>query len=175
MSKRPLTPEEKAIARRIKAAIASDPNLTEESVGAQVGVTQGQVSHWTNGRLPVPAARAIKLASVLGIDDPAEISLAYREIAAKAAAGSAVAEGPAPGLASARVENDIDALRYALAAMVTVMVVHRPAEAADVARALRKHVPAKFVRQGYIHELLKVLDSAASAKPKVAAPPPLAS
>jgi hypothetical protein len=42
--------------------------------------------------------------------------------------------------------------------MVSVMASHRPAEGADVAKALRKHVPAKFVGQGYIAELLKALE-----------------
>lgn len=61
-------------------------------------------------------------------------------------------------LVIARLENDVDSLRYALGAVMTVMAVHRPAEGADVAKALRKHVPAKFVKQGYIAELLAVLD-----------------
>ena len=78
--KRPLTDFELAIAKRLKSAIASSANLTEERVGAELGISQGAVSHWTNGRLPVPAKRAQKLAHILGIDDPAEISIAYRDI-----------------------------------------------------------------------------------------------
>lgn len=80
-NKRPLTAEEKAMAARMKAIIASSREITEESVADAVGVTQGQVSHWTGGRLPVPAKRAQALAAALGIADPGEISLAYRDIA----------------------------------------------------------------------------------------------
>ncbi len=76
-AKRPLTPEEKSIAARLRSIIAANPDLTEEGVASTVGVTQGQVSHWTGGRLPVPARRA----AALGIGDPSEISVAYREIA----------------------------------------------------------------------------------------------
>lgn len=79
MSKRPLSPEEIAIAAKLKARIREIPGMTEEKVGAEVGVSQGQVSHWTGGRLPVPAIRAAKLASVLGFDDPGDISIAYRD------------------------------------------------------------------------------------------------
>lgn len=78
-TKRKLTREEEAMADRMKAIIASTPGLTEESVGAFVGVSQGQVSHWTNKRLPVSTKRAPKLAEALGITDPAEISVAYRD------------------------------------------------------------------------------------------------
>lgn len=79
-NKRPLTAEEKAMADRMKAIIESTPGLTQESVGASVGVSQGQVWQWLEGRLPVSAKRAPALAEALGIQDPAEISVAYREI-----------------------------------------------------------------------------------------------
>ena len=79
-NKRPLTAEERRMAALMKSVIAkSQGALTQESVGAAVGVTQGQVSHWTDGRLPVPAKRAPALAAALGIDDPARISVAYRD------------------------------------------------------------------------------------------------
>lgn len=78
MSKRPLTPEEIEIAERLKARIR-EIGMTEEKLGELVGVSQGQVSHWTGKRLPVPAARAAKLAVALGFNDPGEISLAYRD------------------------------------------------------------------------------------------------
>jgi transcriptional regulator with XRE-family HTH domain len=80
-NKRPLTAEEQAMADRMKAIIANSDELTEESVAAAVGVTQGQVSHWTGARNPVSARRAPALAAALGIEDPSEISVAYREIA----------------------------------------------------------------------------------------------
>lgn len=79
-NKRPLTAEEKQMARLMKGCIANSGGaLTQESVGAAVGVSQGQISHWTDGRLPVPVKRAPALAAALGIDDPARISVAYRQ------------------------------------------------------------------------------------------------
>lgn len=162
--KRPLTAEEKAMAVRMRTIIASDPGLTEEGVGAIVGVSQGQISHWTSGRLPVPAKRALKLAAALSIDDPGEISVAYRDVVSRAKAAPPGVDERRPDLMIARLENDIDALRYALGAIVTAMTAHRPAEAGDVARALRKHVPAKFVKRGYVHELLSVLEKARESR-----------
>lgn len=84
--KRELTEEERRMADFLKTAI-KDARKTEEQVGAEINVSQGQVSHWTGKRLPVPASRAAPLARAVGIGDPAEISVAYRKIAS--AAGSA--------------------------------------------------------------------------------------
>lgn len=80
IKRRKLSREEIEIAARLRDTIKSRDDLTEESVGDAVGVSQGQVSHWTGGRLPVPAKRASALASALGIDDPGKISVAYREL-----------------------------------------------------------------------------------------------
>src|SRR5690242_10867528 len=88
-TKRPLTPEEREMAAKLKARIASIPGMTEERVGAELGVSQGAVSHWTGARLPVPASRAAKLAAILQFDDPSEISVAYREIVEGAPAKAA--------------------------------------------------------------------------------------
>ncbi|MGH8158397.1 MAG: hypothetical protein ACREPQ_09765 [Rhodanobacter sp.] len=69
----------------IKAAINAIPGLTEERLGELLGVSQGQVSHWTGARLPVAWKRAADLAAAIGIEDPASISVAYREVMAKTA------------------------------------------------------------------------------------------
>lgn len=79
-NKRPLTDEELAMAATVKAAIAATPGMTEERLGELAGVSQGAVSHWTGGRLPIPAGRAGRVADALGINDPGSISIAYREI-----------------------------------------------------------------------------------------------
>lgn len=79
-NKRPLTAEEKAMADRMKAIFEANPNLTQEAVGAAVGVTQGTVWQWIRGEMPVSAKRAPALAEALGIEDPSEISVAYRDI-----------------------------------------------------------------------------------------------
>lgn len=85
------------MAALMRSIIASTPDLTEEKVAIEVGVTQGQVSHWTGGRLPVPARRAAKLAQALGIHEPAQISIAYREIAPRhSARPSAIKETASP-------------------------------------------------------------------------------
>lgn len=73
-----------------------------------------------------------------------------------------------PELVIARLQNDIDALRYAVSAVISVMAVYRPIEAADAAKAIRKSVPAKFRDQGFAHELASVLEMA--GKPGIAAP-----
>lgn len=59
-----------------------------------------------------------------------------------------------------RFENDVDSLRIAVATLAAVMVRHRPTEAQDAAKAIRKAVPAKFQEVGFLHELLGVLELA---------------
>lgn len=80
MSKRPLNQVELEAAARLSSALAASSE-SQESVGAKVGVTQGMVWQWANGRLPVPAKRAAALAAALGIEDPGVISPAWRQIA----------------------------------------------------------------------------------------------
>ena len=166
MGKRQLTREEKDMAAKMKAAIAGDRDRTEDGAALAAGVTQGQVSHWTNGRLAVPAKRAPALAGYLGLK-PEDISVAYREL---------MGSGPVvpDDLANNRLENDIDALRHVIDAMAVVMVTHRPRESAELVRALRRNAPAKFLRRGYIHLLLQTLEAARPAAvtaPDAAQPP----
>jgi hypothetical protein len=165
-TKRPLTAAERAIAKRLKSIIASNPDLTEEAVGVHVGVSQGMVSHWTGGRNPVPARRAAKLAEALGIEYPGEISLEYRQINPPRHQGVAEPQpiyDPAPPsdeLAALRAE--VDAQRALLAVMVTVTAAHRPVEGADLARRLRKHVHSKHLQVGFVRDLLQTLDKLAA-------------
>lgn len=127
-NKRPLTAEEKAIAARMRAIIASSKELTEESVAEIVGVSQGQISHWTGGRLPVPAKRAHDLAAALGITDPAEISIAFREIAPaqsskskSGATASQLAQGREPAHPQKKTAAvDLELLTKALETAMTV-------------------------------------------------------
>lgn len=63
---------------------------------------------------------------------------------------------------ASRVPNDIDALRYAMGALFTVVATTRPAEGEAVAKVLREVAPTKFLdKKGSIHELLKALESGA--------------
>lgn len=167
--KRPLTDEEKAMAAKMKAAIANTPGLTEEIVGAHMGVTQGQISHWTGGRLPVPARRATALAQILGIRDPGEISLQYRAVAPRS-----VREAPAVYVGGgedvvADLRQEVAALRLVIATMLTVSTAHRPAEVADVAKRLRRHTPVRLGR-GFVGELLETLDKAVPPDTAAAGP-----
>lgn len=115
----------------------------------------------------MPADKARKLAKILGVTDPATLSSGYAAVAEHEPGNVAVlpkqdgAQGPLrPDLVIARLENDVDALRYAVAALVSTMTIHRPAEAADAARVLRRSVPARFRESGLIPELAATLERA---------------
>ena len=158
-------PSKQALA--LAAAMAAGDH-SKVAVAEYMGVTPGLVSQWATGRRPIPAERAARLAEFLGIE-PKALSTKYEAISAQVANSSArtirlhapVDDERRPDLTIARLENDIDSLRLAVGALVTVMTVHRPAEGEAVAKALRRNVPAKFVKQGYIAELLDVLERGA--------------
>lgn len=154
------------------AAAMKHHGASNAAVAKHMGVSDGLVSQWKVGHRPVAAEHAPRLAKFLGINDPAQISAAYGRVQ-QGEVGNVVPLRDYPStsgderrtdLVIARLENDIDSLRFALAAMVSAMTVHRPAEAADVARSIRKHVPAKFVQQGYLRELLQALDKGAQPR-----------
>jgi DNA-binding transcriptional regulator YdaS (Cro superfamily) len=156
-------PSKQALA--LAAAIAASGHNSAE-VAEHMGVSAGLVSQWITGRRPIPPERAPKLAAFVGLE-PHALSDRYAEISSQVVNGPrSRSSTPAHGaedprrsdLVIARLENDIDSLRYALGALVAVMTVHRPAEGVAVAKTLRKSVPAKFVKQGYIAELLDVLE-----------------
>ena len=159
MPKSPPTPTRYSLAltSAIKAA-----GLTKAAIASHMDVTPATVSQWATGWRPVPAEKAKRLGDYLEVD-PAKISAKFAQhwdtsgnvVPLRQASSE---EKLRPDLVIARLENDIDSLRYGMAAMIAAMTVHRPAEAADVAKTIRKSVPQKFVRQGYLHELLQVLD-----------------
>lgn len=154
------TPTKESLA--FTAALRSS-GLTSAAVASHMDVTPGLVSQWKTGRRPIAIEHAGKLAKMIGVD-PSKICAQYAQLEADEHSNvmplrqTREAEQRRPDLVIARLENDVDSLRYALAAVVSVMAVHRPAEGADVAKALRKHVPSKYWKQGYIAELLKALD-----------------
>lgn len=76
MPKRQLTPAELKAAAALAEAVTASP-LSQEAIAASMGVTQGMIWQWANGRLPVPAHRAVALADAIGVD-PSIISVAYR-------------------------------------------------------------------------------------------------
>lgn len=145
----------------LNAAIIGS-GITKAAIASHMNVSPGMVSQWANGLRPVPAEKAQRLGDYLSVD-PAKISAKFAEhwdtasnvVPLRQRAGE---EPLRQDLQIARLENDIDSLRFAVAALVSAMTVHRPAEATDVAKTIRKNVPQKFVRRGYLHELLQALD-----------------
>lgn len=166
MPKRPAQPRTPE-ARILRAAVEAS-GLTHAAIAEHLGgFDPSVISQWCIGHRPVPANKAVKLASLVGAN-PAEISAAYREV--QQSVGGNVVPVPAQtgarderdmGLVIARLENDVHALSLALGALAAVMVRHRPAEAADVAQAMRKRIPVKYRDGGLIRELLVMLDKSA--------------
>lgn len=161
MPTKPPTPTRQSMA--LDAAIKRS-GLTKAAISVHMGVSPGMVSQWVTGSRPVPAEKAQRLGDYLDVE-PAKISAKFAQhwvpsgnvVPLRQAGGE---DALRPDLVIARLENDIDSLRYGMAALIAAMTVHRPAEAADVAKTIRKSVPQKFVRQGYLHELLQALDKA---------------
>jgi len=142
--------------------------LSQAAAAAAVGVSPANFRQWLQGMRPVPPDKAPKLAQMLDVS-PEAISEKYARVAQNDF-GNVVPlrrgdeqDVRRTDLAINRVENDVDALRYALAGLVSVMVIHRPAEAADAATAIRRSVPKKFLERGFVYELLQVLDATGKA------------
>lgn len=158
--RRALTAEELRIAERIRTIISATDGLTEGIVAEVVGVSPGQISHWSSGRLAVPARRAPALAKALGIDDPGELSVEYRaqrDQHRKSARGvTLISDSSMEELVALRAE--VDALRALVVTTLTVGASHRPIEAADVARRIRRHVHPAIARQPTAAEVLDAID-----------------
>jgi transcriptional regulator with XRE-family HTH domain len=146
------------------SAAIKDSKLTKALIAEHMDVSPGFVSQWASGLRTVPPEKASRLGDLLTIE-PSNISPKFAQH--WASPGNVVpirnddsADQRRPELIIARLENDIDSLRFAVGALVAAMTTHRPIEAVDVAKSIRKSVPKKFVRQGYLHELLQALDKA---------------
>jgi hypothetical protein len=120
--------------------------------------TQAQVSQWISENHPKPIGHRLarELEIALGLEKGQFDT--WRK-------GDPLGERPKDerplGVVMNQLENDIDALRYALAGMVAIIADERPAEGARVAEAIRKNVPQNFVVRGFLHSLLKKLDAGA--------------
>lgn len=153
---KPRPPEAVALEAAIKAS-----KMKKAAIAEQMDVHPSFISQWCAGTRPVPADKAVRLGKLLGVD-PKQISAAFREV--QASVGNVVqlkTEGRDSRpyeLVISRLENDVHALNLALGALASVMVVHRPAEAADAASALRRLVPGKFQDKGFVHELIALLE-----------------
>lgn len=142
--------------------------LKKAAVADHMGVTPGAALQWIEGHRPVPATKAKRLGELLNVA-PDRICAKFAEISEQHSSNVVPlrrddgTDQRRPDLALRRVENDVDALRYALAGVVAVTVIHRPAEAVAVAAAIRRSVPKKFQERGFVQELLITLDAAAKA------------
>lgn len=137
--------------------------IQNAALAHHVGVSDGLVSQWRRGRRPVPAPHAPKVARFVDVQSPGMISAEYAQVHAAQTANAApelAVHGVSDDLAIRRLENSVDSLRFAISAMTTAAVTHRQAEAQDVAKLIRKHAPPKFVRTGFLAELLQALDKA---------------
>jgi transcriptional regulator with XRE-family HTH domain len=152
---------EPTAAERLASAMRTK-GVKNVDLATYADVTPGAVSQWVKGRRPVPANKARAVAEFVGVQ-PEQISLKYGEISEQRgvydldAQPSETHDPLSLDKTINRIESDIDALRMAFGVLAGVMVAHRPAEAADVAKALRKHLSARFARQGFVHELLELL------------------
>ncbi len=74
-NRRTLTGEEKAAQLRLKSAWAAKARalgLTQERAGAKIGITQGGVTQYLNGLIPLNLTMLLKFCSLLG-EEPESI------------------------------------------------------------------------------------------------------
>jgi hypothetical protein len=159
-NKRQLSAEEKAMAAAMKAAIAAIPGMTEERLGVEVGVSQGAISHWTGGRLPVPAIRAPKVAASLGFADPAQISVAYRNVTGfKVAEDAPIYRVRAMHLDPTKIAETVTALRIVFARRGAVYEIASPpdAEIFIQAYAIRELMPKNIKQDDLIERVASIV------------------
>lgn len=62
---------------KIAAAKETDPTITQELIALEIGITQGNVSQWINGKTAIPDKHLIWLGEKLGFD-PADVRPSLR-------------------------------------------------------------------------------------------------
>lgn len=154
------------LADRLRKAMA-EANINQKQLADSVGVRPPSVNGWLSEKAKfLRGENLLRAAKVLGVsqlwlaegkgpmrmDDPTGNVVALRK----------TPDTVSEGLAISRLENDVHVLNLALGALAAAMADHRPTEARDVAKALRRNVPAKFRDQGMLAELIAVLDKAAA-------------
>lgn len=156
------------IAERMK-----ERGVTDAALSAAIKVSQPAVFQWFRSYSGKPTTKMITAENLLAVARYLDLSPEWilhgrgpREVRGKV---STLPEAELrPELVAARQDNDVDALRFAVSALVSTMISHRPAEALAFAEALKSATPAKWHRQGYTAILLAELDRA----PKAAEPAP---
>lgn len=113
----------------------------------------------------VRAATVTKVCRVLGINR--DWLLHGRGPMADSATDQDAAEAQAEALKT--LQQDVHALRLTLSAMAAVMVSHRPAEAADLVKALKK-LPEDYSQKGLAKALAEVLEPAVERRRGTARP-----
>lgn len=128
--------------------------LSQAAVADHLGINASLPSQWETGGRPVPSDKAVAVGQLLGVE-PAAISAAYRRLQQQ----GVVSDGRAStGQGKEDTLDRMLALDMAIGVLVAVMAEHRPAEARDVADAIRKKIPAQLREQGLFRELLSTLD-----------------
>ncbi|MDE2255945.1 MAG: hypothetical protein KGL42_16980 [Betaproteobacteria bacterium] len=163
-------PTPTAESRAIKAAIDAS-GMRQKDIAPLLGVEPSMVSQWATGVRPLPADKAPTFARVVNYaGDVGALSVAYREVYAAQGAGGAVHHAERTGdlrdigLVLSRLENDVRALNLTIGVIVSTMVDHRPAEAAEVASAIHRLIPPKFRDKGLLGQLLEALDAVDRAR-----------
>lgn len=133
---------------------AGGPSAFASSVGSGRW-SQGQVSQWISEANPKPIGDKLARRLESALRMPAGAFDNWQDLLHQHDLRS-------PDLVTNQLENDIDAIRYALAGFTAVLASERPAEGARVAAAIRKSVPANFVVRGFLQTLLATLDRGAA-------------
>lgn len=158
--KRTYTSEAKIIKGRM-----SDLGISAETVAARLDVSGGMVSQWRRGYRPVAANHAVALAKLLQVDDPSDISPAWRDIYRDVVDFYGLARNRERIMKSSadelkELQRQIDELQLVLAANAVTMTEHRPAEARDFAALIRKRTTPQEARGGFVADLLDDLGAA---------------
>lgn len=122
MTRRALTPAERQAAAEFRRLLEASDRPQDE-IAQEIGVTQGAVWQWADGKIPISAKRALAAARAVG-GDPAQISVAWRESHAAPPAGLSTG---LPTTAAQPVRPDFDRMAAAvrlLAEFVRVMRYH---------------------------------------------------
>lgn len=155
----PKKPIPTAQSRALQAAMIAR-HLKNVDVANHAGVTPGAVSHWVTGARPVPIEKVSVVAEYVGVK-PEAISDRYGALATQIVPQDDARQTMPIDLTINRLENGMDAMRLAVGILAGVMARHRPIEASDAARTIRKQLSGRYLNQGFVKELLEVLDASA--------------
>jgi transcriptional regulator with XRE-family HTH domain len=158
------TPESLRI-RAALDAVKANEGRSQKEVAELVGTDPSFLGQWSRGERPVPPEKAVLLADALRLGDPGLICKKWQRYQDAQPTGNVVPlrdpEAPLrPELVIARLENDVQAMTYAINSLFATMIFHRPAEAQAVAAAIRKTTPPKYRDVGFVAGLLRTLDKA---------------